>query len=414
MTNRTFTSLSNERIAELIMAARKRVIYAAPNLTDRVAAQIVYCEAFGIAVRVVIDAHAEALRLGFGEYDGIESLSKANVEIRNAPGLRIGVLIVDEKAWVFSPTPEIIFDQPDKETYNGVEVSEAFAQQILVSIAPEMSVKDEDPLESVVLPDSVAPEIGAEIVTQQDVLSIEQDLIQAPPQKFDATRQIRTYQSYLQFVDIHLDKCSLNSHRIPVPPDLLELVSDAEVRERLTASYRLVDRDSDIVRDFNGITYAVNELRAEFTRSVGKNHGRILLRSRKEEFDKRVEAIKSTIELAKSEILESLTTEIEENCDRLAKVLAPDIIKNPPRSMRYALLSEAPEQDSVCQFLVRRLRPSDTKIASLVSAMKLDVIFKDITYEMLNDKDFITKVHDLYPDIEALHRERDALSERKD
>ncbi len=415
MSQPTFTFISNDRIAELISEAKTRVIYAAPNVSDKIAAQLKHCGITkdDVMLRIVIDADAEALRLGFGEVDGIKTLADANIDIRKAPGLRIGVLIVDERAWVFSPTPEIIFDQPDDETFNAVEVSKDFAQQILVSIAPDQSIDKDDPIEAAVIPDSKEPEIGRERVTPNEISVIQQEIKEAPPQKFDATRQIRVYQSYFQFVDIHLEKCSLNSHRIPVPPDLLKLVSDVEVRQRLTASYRLVDRDSEIVRDFNGIIFAVNKLREDFTKSVGKNHGRILKRSEKTEFEKRVTAIKTMIETAKKELVESLTAEIEGNCERLARVLAPDILQSPPRSMRYALLSDEPDHDSVCELLVGRLRPSGTKIADLVSGMKLDVIFKDITFDMLNDKDFVAKVHKLFPNIEQLHREDAALTERK-
>ncbi|HMT08901.1 MAG TPA: hypothetical protein PKA82_12925 [Pyrinomonadaceae bacterium] len=418
MSEPTFTYLSNERIAALVHGAKTRVIYAAPNLSERVADELLLYSVLtviedDVSLRVVVDADSECYRNGFGEFAGLKTLTDAKIEVRNAPGLRIGVLVIDEKAWVFSPTPEIIFDQPDDTTLNAVEVSESFAQQILVSIAPDLSINDEDPLENVVIPDSVVPEIGVETVTQKEIIKIEAELAEAPPQKFDATRQIRVYQSYFQFVEIHLEKCNLNSHRIPVPPDLLEMVSDVEVRERLNTSYRLVDRNSPIVRDFNGIIYAVNDLREEFTKSIGKHHGRVLKRSEKAKFEERVAAIKSTIEKAKGELLEALTTEIEKNCYRLAAVLSPDIIRNPPRSMRYALLNDEPDKDSVCEMLVRRLRPSDNKIADLVSGMKLEVIFKDITYDMLNDEDFVAKVHELFPDIESLHHENDALSERK-
>jgi hypothetical protein len=79
---------------------------------------------------------------------GLILLTKAGFEVRKAAGLRIGVLVIDDKAWVFSPTPEIIFDQPNEKTFNAVEVSHDFAQQILVSIAPEFSFSA-DPLESV-------------------------------------------------------------------------------------------------------------------------------------------------------------------------------------------------------------------------------------------------------------------------
>ncbi|HEV7646116.1 MAG TPA: hypothetical protein VGO50_19425 [Pyrinomonadaceae bacterium] len=98
-----------------------------------------------IAGRIIIDAHPASYWDGFGEIDGLILLTEANFEVRKATGLRIGVLVIDEKAWVFSPTPEIIFDQPDENTFNAIEVSRDFAQQILVSIAPEFSFSVDPP-----------------------------------------------------------------------------------------------------------------------------------------------------------------------------------------------------------------------------------------------------------------------------
>ncbi len=58
--------------------------------------------------------NAEVFRLGFGEQAGLVLLSEKQIDIRRAAGLRIAVLAADENAWVYSPTPEIIFEQPDR------------------------------------------------------------------------------------------------------------------------------------------------------------------------------------------------------------------------------------------------------------------------------------------------------------
>lgn len=415
MSQPTFTFLSNDRIAELISGARTRVIYAAPNVSERIASQLKHCwiTKGEVALRIVIDAHAEALRLGFGEFNGIKTLADANIDIRKAPGLRIGVLIVDERAWVFSPTPEIIFDQPDNKTLNAVEVSKDFAQQILVSIAPDLSIDEIDPIDAVVIPDSKEPEIGREHLTTDQVSDIEKEIKEAPPQKFDLTRNVNVYQAYYQFVEIELSNCSLGSFTIPISEQLLAIVDDQDVRRRLTAKYKLVEPDSKIKRDLAGIRDAVNDLRKEFTTIVNEKIGRVIAKEKKDEFLKQVEKIRSFINKTTDEIESDLTAEIAGNCEKLAKVLLPVVKKNEPRYLRNRLLGDFSNEKKIIDVIVGTMMPTETVIKNLVEGMKLDVAFKDITYEMLNDEDFVAKIKEMNPQKHAIFEEGPAIKEKK-
>lgn len=415
MSDPTFTFISNQRITELMSGAQKRVIYAAPNLSSNIATSLFFTSNFKeeISIRIVVDADAEAFRLGFGEFEGLKSLTDSQIDIRTAPGLRIGVLIVDEKAWVFSPTPEIIFDQPDSNTLNAVEVSEAFAQQILVSIAPELSVNDEDALNTVVLPDSAVPEIGVEKITQQHVVKIERELKQAPPQRFDLARKVNVYKAYYQFVEIELSNCSLGAFTIPISEQLLAIVDDHDVRRRLTAKYKLVEPDSKLKKDLGGIRDAVNDLRKEFTTIINEKVGRVIASERKVEFLDRVESIKSFINTVTDEIETELKNEIAANCLKLAEVLLPVVIESKPRYLRNRLLGDFSDEKKIIDVVVGTMMPSDTVIKNLVEGMKLEVTFKDITYEMLNNEEFVSKIKTMNPQREEIFEEGPAIEEKK-
>src|SRR5688572_18653609 len=185
MAEPTFTFLGDEEIWDLISRAQEMVILATPNISAHIANALWINAEFKdqLVQRVIIDADPEALRLGFGELKGLKEVAEKGIDIRKAHGLRIGVLVVDDTAWVFSPTPEIIFDQPNDAVRNAVAVSKDFAQQILVSIAPDLSIGKE-PLESVVIPDTTVPELEQAKVTSHDIVLIEESLEKAPPQKF--------------------------------------------------------------------------------------------------------------------------------------------------------------------------------------------------------------------------------------
>lgn len=199
---KTFTFINHQLIAQIIQSADKHIVYAAPGIAETVAQAI---EQFSrksekVSLRVVVDTDAEAIRLGFGDFSGINFLTEKKIEIRQAKGLRIAVLIADENAWIYSPTPEIIFEQPTAATSNAIRVNKDFALEILQSIAPDISLV-ENILDASIIPATLQPEIGGEIITGEDIVKIDASLKENPPQKFDAARKVRVYQGYFQFLE---------------------------------------------------------------------------------------------------------------------------------------------------------------------------------------------------------------------
>lgn len=415
MTKSTFTFLGDEEIWDAIARARECVILAAPSVSEKIANAIwINVELKEeVSQRLIIDPNPDAFRLGFGDFDALKELTQKGVDIRKAAGLRVGVLVVDDDAWVFSPTPEIIFDQPDERTLNAVAVSKAFAQQILVSIAPDLSVDKKDPLSNEVIPDPTSPEISAEPITTADIASIEKELTEAPPQQFDLTRQVNVYNAYYQFVDIKLSNCNIGAFTIPVSDQLVSLVDDQEVRRRLSAKYKLVEADSDLKKDLKGITDAVNDLRKEFTTFVSESFGRVIAKERKVDFETEVEQIQEYLETITDALEGDLTAEIKSNCEKLANVLLPIVIKNKPRYLKNRLLGDFSNAKKIVDILVSELMPSESVINGLVAGMKLERSYKDITYEMLNDEEFVGRIKELNPAKADLFEEGPALRAKK-
>jgi hypothetical protein len=175
---KTFTFVNNEKLCSIIASASKHIIYAAPSIAGSVALSL--CEFAernnNKSLRVIIDANAEAFRLGFGQQSGLELLISRQLDIRRAEGLRIAILVADENAWVYSPTPEIIFEQPTISINNAIQVSVDFAEQILLSLAPDLRLESADEvLSQSIIAEDLVPEIGAESITPRDIEKIEQE-----------------------------------------------------------------------------------------------------------------------------------------------------------------------------------------------------------------------------------------------
>lgn len=439
MSENTFTSLSRDRIADIISHCQDHLIFAAPSISRVESDAICLFRQIGhrARMRIIIDPTSESFRDGFGEVESLRELMGEGLEIRKAPGLRIGVLVVDHEAWVYAPTPEVIFDQPDDQTFNAVKVTADFAEQIIAAIAPTMprfsdqlqtpfpeleQVYNEyfeqqfgeqpSALDSPIIADESEQEIGHEVLSIDEITEVEKELEIAPPLQFALNRQVNVYKANYQFVEIELSNCSLGSFTIPISEQLLAIVDDHDVRRRLTAKYKLVEPDSKIKRDLAGIRDAVNDLR-KTTTIINEKIGRVIATGKKEDFLKQVEKIRGFISEISSEITADLKVEIKGNCEKLANVLLPIVKKNEPRYLRNRLLGDFSDEPKIIDLIVGMMMPSDTMIRNLVEGMKLDVTFKDITYEMLNDNDFVAKIKEMNPDRQKIFEEGPALKAKK-
>ena len=412
---KTFSFINNQKLCAIIESASQYIIYAAPSIAESVAQSLCkFAESNENAVlRVIVDADAEAFRLGFGEQAGLALLANKHIDTRRAEGLRIAVLIADENAWVYSPTPEIIFEQPTAAINNAIQVSAGFGEQIILSIAPDLRLKSADEALSESTVKDLKPEIGAENLTTEDLTRLEQQLKDNPPQKFDAARKVRVYQGYFQFVELHLTGCQLNRHTINIPQILLNLAEDNEMRERVRSTCKLVDNTSEFSRKVKGIEKQVAEVRKQFTRPLGKNYGVVILKRMREDFEKEIEKIRAKLTELSESVQSELETEIDKSRMALVGMLLPSIISNPPKVLTAQLFGELTEETAT-QFIINELNKVIPETESLIGEMKLDCYYKDVTFESLNDTDFINAIEEKYPynNFAKLYSEQDAIGQK--
>lgn len=413
---KTFTFINNERLREIIEAASQHIIYAAPSIPESVAEFL--CEFVerneDTALRVIVDSNAEAFRLGFGELPGLTLLANRHVDIRRAEGLRIAVLIADENAWVYSPTPEIIFEQPTRNISNAIQVSVEFADQILLSIAPDMRLKSADEaLSQSIIAEELTPEIGVEGLTAQNLLMIEQELKENPPQRFDATRKVRVYQGYFQFVELSLTGCRLASHTLNIPTSLLNIAEDSDLKNRIRSTCRLVDGTSVFSGKLKGIETKVKKLRDDYLRSLGKRYGSVILRKQRDEFDSHVAAIQEELKKLRSNIKEELGKEIQSSREKLIEMLLPGFMSQPPQRLISELFGDLDEKVAR-QFIGDELDGEIPDVDKLIGEMNLHCDYKDVTFEMLNDANFIKAIEDKYKhnDFAKLYSEQETIGQR--
>lgn len=364
----TLTTITTALVCELIAAAERRVVYAAPGifLDTAHAIQNFFLRQSQTSLdeqncfEIIVDPDPEVCRLGYGHFEALKLLTETlSLGVRKAEGLRIGVLIVDDSAWIYSPTPQVVEAEPEAAKPNAVAVCPSQANRLIASLAPRMQAPPgaappsadapAGDVESapIKIPEATPPmpEIGSEIIAPAELKAVEEDLKRCPPQSFDLTRRVRVYSGLVQFVELNLTGCHLGRHTISLPTDLMNLPGGDTQRDRLKATYRLVDETSAFNREAKKIEARVAEIRKTFLRSLGKRLGTVVLKSKKAAFQAEVEKARAELAKFSADAKAKLQTEITACRDGLIKTLLPIVKDHPPKSLLYNISNDGPTEE---------------------------------------------------------------------
>jgi hypothetical protein len=128
MATSLFCALSSNRIAACLRAASQRVVYAAPGIQLEPAKALVEL-ARRMAhsdLTVGLDFDEQTLRMGYGDLEAVRAIREANIAATHLPGFRSGILIVDNRGWIFTPVPRYLEQEPQSdETPNAIALSGA-------------------------------------------------------------------------------------------------------------------------------------------------------------------------------------------------------------------------------------------------------------------------------------------------
>jgi hypothetical protein len=114
----TFCAVDDKKLVSLIRQARKHIEFVAPGLHLCVANAL--CKRFDeiqhMEVTIILDPSEDVVRIGFGELAALRTVhdhaTASGFYVRSQPGLRMGVLRVDDLTLVWSPTPRSVEAPP--------------------------------------------------------------------------------------------------------------------------------------------------------------------------------------------------------------------------------------------------------------------------------------------------------------
>lgn len=412
----TFTSVDESRLREVIARCHSRLVYIAPGATKGVAHAIgaLFDMAPTPAITLIIDTDPEVYRLGYGTQEGLEALQglveRHHVAIRYQPGLRIGVLIVDEQMLVYAPTPLLIEAGSSREDQpNAIVIGSDPLPSVLAACAAEGEAHAVVPSQAQIGRTPVTPTLLEESLA---------DLARVPPKKFDVARVERVFSSKLQYVELEVTGYRLSAKKVHIPNDLL-IGEDATLEARLRNTFTLLEGKEAVKVDIElvdpetleplpadhpgprKVLYSEKQLEMDrkkiyedFLTNV-PGYGWLIRRWDRDAFDHRIDWFKQRVAAFQAGVEAKLRQAIEKSIEDLADTLLPKLREQFPRRLGKQLMSAEPTDPMYLDVLRRELEGAFGLEDGFFSP-QIRVQFKDLTYETISDSIFREALKDAY------------------
>lgn len=240
------------------------------------------------------------------------------------------------------------------------------------------------------------PSIGRNDIYEEGMEEALESLERNPPRPFDLTRLVNVYQAKIEFVELELRGAKIHQHRIQLPDDLKALLAnDKEAQRRINATFQVIDGESEVSGD--SLDQQIKEIRKTYLSPL-KNIGTVLLKEHRESFENDLETFKAEIEVFKKTLQDKIQAEIQKNVTSLSDVFAKLISEQKPKTLIFKVSGELTLEKArkIAEDLLLRQIPSVEKLADNI---ELRCLYKDVTIEMLRNKEFQAQVRGAFPHV---------------
>ena len=307
--NPVFQHITEAKICELIASAEHRLTLYSPGVSKAVALSLADAAGRGVIVRFLTDISPYALRLGFFDKDALRLLSAVSqnnntgLTMLNTPGIRQGVLVVDNRSWAFAVYSRVLENSQSScwSFPNGLE----FLQPA--------NTEDALPIETMPITSEM---LGNAI----NVLSEEahsQETIQ------DYEERCR-----LQKIEFMVQNYKIQNCSIRLKPELLIDIRDVRRMKMTYALYEKGEPLPNVSADFicvndgkeergsitlDGLQAIIDAIRERFIYSLGSPYGNVILLDDKPAFEaalKRLETIGIALHNALQDVLRQKAVDV--------------------------------------------------------------------------------------------------------
>jgi hypothetical protein len=380
-------ALSEDSLTERIVHASQRVCFVAPGLYDWVAEALLHVGSrIGWnRVQVVVDPDPFVVQVGYGTEMALKKVCASGATVRKAPQLRLGLVITDDSAAVFTPIALNIEEFPKANFCpNAIELSLAEANRILAAVAPRVACDPTQPSGEISDPQIAeqSPEIGKELVQRADLQVLQETLKCTPPVAPDLARQMWVLNSQIQIIKITFEGARLSQHRIQLQAEQLG-IDDPDLARRISGSFKLFEPHIDgLMAPLRADLERIKEVRG--LKPLG-DLGHVVLGRDRTKLENALKMFRANLILAQEDITQALTEELETSRKRLRTLLES--------KMETAETSRA-SLDRRLDYIVATMKfPTADKV---LSKIEFDWSLLNITTQMMEKESFAEKIQQLY------------------
>ncbi len=386
--SRTFTTATDDSLIALIEGAQDRLAVIAPGLTTPVAKALAtrMKELPDLSLTVILDADAEVYRMGYGDVEALEIIREASCkelfDLREQPGVRIGVVISDGRTMVYAPVSRNVeAGSTTEEKPNAILLHGGATEKLA-----EASGAAEGEME-----------VGATGMEPGHVAQMEEDLKANPPLPFDLTRKLRVFTAAAEFVELKVSNYKLSKRRVSLPGEFVR-VDDTALKKRISSQIRapldgigaqkvtieIEDAVEELQVDEAFIEKERKEIEDEFTYVLPKK-GRVILKRDRPDFDHQIERLKQILNKYQDALKKSVDTARESFENQMFEEFK-DIWKSSPPSF----LKRRSGGDDADKIEVEIRKRADDLFSEIVNFASPEVIvnYKGIVIEDIEDRGF--------------------------
>ena len=403
-TDALFCSLTPLRIAESVRKAQQAVCYAGPGIQlDLAQAMVEVAGRLGQEMLTVsLDFDDRVMRMGYGNVDAVQLLLDAGIAVQSSPGLRTALVVVDNEGYIFTPTALYLEAEPsDGAASNAVRMSGEQVAQALARLSPAaktIAIAQAKTPEAKQRIEVLTVDVVSAPITPEKLAEVAASLKEAPPVRFDLARQVRVFEPYLQYVELSLTGAAIQRHRMAIPEKIQNLGGSEELENRLRTTFELIEKGSKL--SSKPLEDALNEIRKNFTPSLGKDHGRVVLKAAKPHLVTRLKEFRIKLEAHQKSVAEDLQKHLDTSREQIVAYYLPRVMEAKPDALLGQSLNGEVSEAAANRWLHGELDRVFPSAESLIHEMKLEERYKDVTFETLNREDFLDSVKDAFPDVD--------------
>jgi hypothetical protein len=423
----TFDIINDARLMELVRSARQKLIYVAPGVSAAVANALGqrFAQAGMIEVHVIVDVDPEVCRLGYGDLEALDLLKKMadahQLFLRHQPGLRVGVVICDEQVIVYAPTPQLVeAGARSSDKPNAIHLGTEPLKAIESAVGAHSSGR--------LISDA---EIGQAPVIQEQIQATREDLLQAPPQKFNLARQARVFSSRIQYIHLEAKGINLAQHKLRLPDDLVHADAQDELLDQLASTIRPIEGikklavelaldesehpiDEWPVRQTQIKSYTLERLREELKKLRDDHlhelphYGTVLFTSTKQQFEKDAAAFRARLRAFLAKAREQLKALSMDQAQLVTDLVLRRLGAKTPTGMRPKNYPSGITHEAKKEYVRTRMEEAFDKAFSVEGSVSWR--YMSIAPESMMDERFLEAVEAAIPEelSDTLFRRYDA------